>query len=62
MKDISNSICKDKRPIINPNHTNNINYNSKSFLNGLNKVKEEIRKDNEMAVPDHERKYLSYNI
>ena len=61
-KDIGKLVAKDKKPVINPSHTNNIDYKSKSFLRGLNKINEKVEKSREMSTPNYERKYLSYNI
>ena len=61
MNEISDSINKDRKPIINPNNTNIINYNSSSFLRGLKKVNEKIENGIEMSKPDYEKMRLSYN-
>ena len=55
MNEISDSINKDRKPIINPNNTNIINYNSSSFLRGLKKVNEKIENGIEMSKPDYEK-------
>jgi hypothetical protein len=48
MKHVKNigSLVKDSKKI---------NYHSKSFMKGLNNVKEKIREDNEMSIPNHEK-------
>lgn len=62
MIELSDSVNKDKKPVINPSHTNVIDYNSRSFLKGLAKVNKKAEQSNEMSIPDNEKKYLSYSI
>jgi hypothetical protein len=61
-KDLSKLVAKDKKSVIKPKKVNNIDYNSKSFLRGLKKANEQCERDIEMSAPNHEKKYISYNI
>jgi hypothetical protein len=67
-KDIATKIIENIKPlfnnkksVINPNNTNKINYNSRSFLRGLRKANEKAEKLSEMLIPNNEKMYLSYN-
>jgi hypothetical protein len=62
MKEISDSVNKENKPIIDIIKTKAINYNSKSFLRGLKKVNEKNERMTEMSKPDYEKMYRRYNI
>jgi hypothetical protein len=62
MKEISDSVNKENNPIIDINKTKAINYNSYSFQRGLNKIKKQEQKDEEMIKPDYSKMGLTYNI
>jgi hypothetical protein len=50
------------KPTININKTREIDYNSKSFLGGLKKVRKEVEKSNELSKPDSDKMNSSFNI
>jgi hypothetical protein len=62
MTELSSLVIEIKKPIIDVNKVDNIDYNSKIFLRGLKKINEEVEKSREMSMPNHEKKYLSYDI